>query len=427
MKYIYRTYLYVKGKRIRCLIYVFSLFVLILSSMLLLFYRTTSLQYQKVIEQCYPAEISILNTSIESVKKVPSDSIEDVLESSYVTDCFYSDTIVIEHKNSLIKITKSEDEIEDIELEININISKNSLFSTGQIELISGSFPSKSNPGILVDETFLDINSFTIGDEISFIEKGKRDLITIPIVGVFKYNNYVYYEEKKMKTNNHKFRMFVEMGNCEIFSIPKPYLESMTFFIDSYDNIDAALADIESRSNFSEKDFFVSNSSNIGSMQLIKSIYSINKIISIFTVVFMILGAIIFVLLLFMLFNNYCKEIEIYIAVGESRRCIFTQYFIVNLILLTSAFIISTLCIYGIMPIMSEILLDRITLPFSEGSIHMRFDEEKYVLGQFIGNSYFLDNLYFLISFYLTIFLFFMVHTYIKIKSLNSGKLKSID
>ncbi|MEE0023273.1 ABC transporter permease [Ruminococcus sp.] len=433
-KIIYRIYLFSKGNSVRCIIFATMVLVFTLGICFINFFQSTSKKYQEIVELHYPAQISILNSTIneEDIKTIPSDFIDKAENIDLIMGSNFSRVAKVEPLNFENYVMKENDVFSSlptsslVEIEIATNINMCDIFLSGQASLKSGGIPHDKNQGVLIDSILAQKNNIKCGDKITFIYSSKSDYckVTLNVVGTYELKYPIQISQGDGYTFSPYSRIFINYEATELYPELLPKIDSFRFFVKHYNQLDAAITEINNL-NPDHESYSVMPSTYIGYVQLMKSMQSVDKILIVFSIVFFIFASVVFVLLLSMFFRNYYKEMIVLISLGECIKAIRNQYIIQQTVLVFFPALFGAMVASFFSKTISNLWLYYATQPYKNGSLLSTFDlEREHLSSQFTQNFIYVDIM-FSVSAVVVILLLFLIYANHKLNNFTIDRLKS--
>ncbi len=212
------------------------------------------------------------------------------------------------------------------------------------VAMVSGTYPTSENKGILIESRFAKENNLNLGDDVTFmIEKSgkncKFEVCGIFCVdsdfqitennkygeGVFKYSPYnVIFVDYEYASKVIGFESYSKDG-CEIY-------------IDSYDNVGGVIASLhkllgEDVNIYNNSPYYLSGERSIVMLMKKYSLAILGYVSSI--------GGILMLLTFTFFTSQYKYDSGIFLALGCKKSRIISQYFLSTLMLIVISFVIS--------------------------------------------------------------------------------------
>ena len=394
---LYRVFLFINGNRIKCILFSIVVFLYTVGVSFILMFHSTALKYQDLVEEIYPAQISILNTSYNDcdVKAVPFEFINEVNKIDTIIGSNFSRTIkinplnfknyVIEEDNSVISTNESNYS----EVEISTDIEMCDLFISGQAELLRGNIPTINLQGALIEKNLAEKNMIRCDDIIRFecIVNDQSIVIDAPVVGIYELHQPIQIANGDKYIVSPYSRLYLNYDFVNMHSNLNLTSDCYQFFLRHYNDIENTVAKINSLN--SDKDSFsVIPSTYIGYIQLVKSMQNVSKIISIFSITYISFISIIYIMTLLILFRSLFKEMIILYSLGETNLSIMSQYSIQQSILVIIPSLFASIISIIFSNLISNIWLYYATQPYKDGSLLSTFDSERKVLSSSFTNNF---------------------------------------
>lgn len=212
------------------------------------------------------------------------------------------------------------------------------------VSLVSGTFPTYENKGILVESRFAEENNLNLGDSVTFnIQESGKDC-TFKLCGIFRVDSdfeiteHNKYGEGVFIYSPYNVIFLDYTYASEVIGFESLAKYGFELYVDRYANVEGVAsalhnllgndADIQNNSNY-----YLSNERSI--VVLMKN-YSL-AILGYVSVV----GGIVMLLILSFFASQYKREIGIFLALGCKKSRIVLQFFLSMLILIVISFTLS--------------------------------------------------------------------------------------
>lgn len=214
------------------------------------------------------------------------------------------------------------------------------------VSLVSGTFPTYENKGVLVESRFAKENNLNLGDFVTFnIQESGKDC-TFKLCGIFRVDSdfeiteHNEYGESVFIYSPYNVIFLDYTYASEVIGFESFAKYGCELYVDRYENVEGVAsalhsllgndADIQNNSNY-----YLSNERSI--VVLMKNYsYAILGYVS-------VIGGIIMLLVLSFFANQYKREIGIFLALGCNKSRIVLQFFLSMLILVAISFTISAI------------------------------------------------------------------------------------
>lgn len=387
-----RALLYTMRNRKRTALFAcFSFFFVISLVFCLSYYFISQMFYRQIVEK-YPPSIAVWNNTTDH----PQNEIMDrILNLEHITGYNHVSLIEAMPKNFKNAVLEQTDHLFAtgkpslaVDVETNAVIQNNPLFVTGQAELIEGSFPSDNQFGVLIEDTLAQFNNLSIGDQImvEIMESNENpdentpSTMDMTIIGIYRLTSPIQLEnERGGLINNPNSRLFVPYQHNHSNAILFPVIDSVDFFLDSYDDFDDTFTNVQNILQ-SEPTMMVQSSTFDGYVQLISAANAADQFMLMTIIIFLISSISIFIFLLVMLLRHFYYDIGVLVSLGETKHKIRRQFCMQVLLLSIIPILLAVILSVWTVPHLPSMWLGQVTSQNTQGGSIYNFEQESVTL-----------------------------------------------
>lgn len=403
MTYIQRLWLTIFRKS-RHSIYLFLLvFLFAMLGAVACYFRNISDSYQQSVISDIGYSLMLYRTDENSIEQELLDDICNNVggvlgynqeNNMLITPADFQNTIAQDETN-VFSVPQSE----MVRLVANTDTTLSPLFSN-HMRLLNGQFPSKDNPGVIIDVVLAENNHLSVGDTIT-VNCNDIEETTLNVIGMYETTSLPQEQWTEASGTiaygqspySYIFCDYQSYSRVTGFDFP---VSSVYIYTESLKTLDEANTYINNL-ELDPNEYQVANRTE-GTLEhgtlTSQAINTTAKVLTNFSV--WIAAIILFMVVILWMRNSY-KDISVLISLGESKVAVMCDYFIITTVIALSALILS-------MPV-SDFLIrtfdkDLIEFAFSSISKEVGKETDKYIsfaMDQSLGwDAYAKSNITFL-------------------------------
>lgn len=345
MSYLHRQWLIIARKSYHsaclfALAFFFSLFGLVGT-----YFSHIVTSYQELVIQDVGYSLALRRSDgqdinleiLEEVAEIPGVSGLNIESHQLVTPVGF-ENVVSEEEGSAFDQTQEE----QVKLVGNLNIDQNVVFQN-HCQLLSGTLPDETHPGMLICKDLADQNHLSIGDSVS-LSWADEEAVALPVVGIYSttspiqetLNSASGYESYG---NSPYSYLFCDLSSYEMVTGIAAISNGIDIYAGSMDDLEAVFQQL-SDLGYGDTPYSLSNVTE-NTMNITLTAQSVTRMAQVITGVSSGMTALSVFLLMFLWMRNNYKDAAILISLGKSKGSIVLDYYVLITIVIWAAFLLT--------------------------------------------------------------------------------------